>query len=224
MHFDGAFDVLRQGGAGKGGGGHGGVAAPSGHDSRRERGPDLGQVLERHQVRTPPVGAQHRRAHRAALRVRLHRRGELDAAETRFRLALEYAPDFPEVLNNLGLVRRDLGRFEEAIVDGTIFYVDYLPGPLWRVPANGGTAQPVGGDAQREAIFYRNAFNMGLPIFESQEAADRIRTGDAVEVDPATGVIKNLTRGEEFRAEPFPAFMIDLIEAGGLIPYLLKEG
>ncbi len=73
-------------------------------------------------------------------------------------------------------------------------------------------------------IFYRNAFNMGLPIFESQEAAGRIRTGDMVEVDPATGSIRNITRDEEFRAESYPAFMMDLIDSGGLIPYLLKEG
>jgi 3-isopropylmalate/(R)-2-methylmalate dehydratase small subunit len=73
-------------------------------------------------------------------------------------------------------------------------------------------------------IFYRNAFNMGLPIFESQEAAGRIRTGDMVEVNPATGSIRNITRDEEFRAEPYPAFMMDLINAGGLIPYLLKGG
>ena len=72
-------------------------------------------------------------------------------------------------------------------------------------------------------IFYRNAFNMGLPIFESWEAAKGIRTGDKVEVDPATGIIKNLSTGKEYNAEPFPPFMMDLIKAGGLIPFLLKE-
>jgi len=72
-------------------------------------------------------------------------------------------------------------------------------------------------------IFYRNAFNMGLPIFESAEAASGIGTGDKVEVDPATGVIRNLSTGVEFKAEPYPPFMMDLIEAGGLIPFLLKE-
>jgi 3-isopropylmalate dehydratase small subunit len=72
-------------------------------------------------------------------------------------------------------------------------------------------------------IFYRNAFNMGLPIFESPEAAVGIRTGDKVQVDPATGVIRNLNTGAQFNAEPYPPFMVDLIEAGGLIPFLLKE-
>ena len=72
-------------------------------------------------------------------------------------------------------------------------------------------------------IFYRNAFNMGLPIFESPDAAANIKTGDQVQVDPATGVIRNLTSGDDFQAEPYPPFMMDLIEAGGLIPFLLKE-
>jgi len=72
-------------------------------------------------------------------------------------------------------------------------------------------------------IFYRNAFNMGLPIFESAEAAAGIRTGDEVQVDPTNGLIKNLSTGDEFNAEPYPPFMMDLIEAGGLIPFLLKE-
>jgi 3-isopropylmalate/(R)-2-methylmalate dehydratase small subunit len=72
-------------------------------------------------------------------------------------------------------------------------------------------------------IFYRNAFNMGLPIFESGEAAKGIRTGEKVEVDPATGIIRNSSTGKEYNAEPFPPFMMDLIKAGGLIPFLLKE-
>ncbi|UCF88039.1 MAG: 3-isopropylmalate dehydratase small subunit [bacterium] len=72
-------------------------------------------------------------------------------------------------------------------------------------------------------IFYRNAFNMGLPIFESTQAAAGIEAGDEIQVDPATGVISNITKGEEYRAEPYPPFMMDLIESGGLIPYLLKE-
>jgi len=72
-------------------------------------------------------------------------------------------------------------------------------------------------------IFYRNAFNMGLPIFESPEAANGIGTGDKVEVDPATGAIRNLSTGARFSAEPYPPFMMDLIKAGGLIPFLLRE-
>jgi 3-isopropylmalate/(R)-2-methylmalate dehydratase small subunit len=72
-------------------------------------------------------------------------------------------------------------------------------------------------------IFYRNAFDMGLPIFESEEAAARIATGDEVAVDPATGTIRNLTKKEEYRARPIPPFMSELLAAGGLIPYLLNR-
>jgi len=72
-------------------------------------------------------------------------------------------------------------------------------------------------------IFYRNSFNMGLPIFESAQAAAGISTGDKVEVNPTKGVIRNLSTGAEYTAEPYPPFMMDLIEAGGLIPFLLKE-
>jgi len=66
-------------------------------------------------------------------------------------------------------------------------------------------------------IFYRNAFNIGLLIFESPEAADGIQDGDEVSVDPGQGLIKNLTRGEEYRATPVPEFMQQIIAAGGLI-------
>jgi 3-isopropylmalate/(R)-2-methylmalate dehydratase small subunit len=66
-------------------------------------------------------------------------------------------------------------------------------------------------------IFYRNAINTGLPIMESPEAVDGIRDGDEVEVDADAGVIVNLTRNETYRAQPFPPFVKDIIEKGGLI-------
>jgi 3-isopropylmalate/(R)-2-methylmalate dehydratase small subunit len=72
-------------------------------------------------------------------------------------------------------------------------------------------------------IFYRNAFNIGLPIFESQEAADRIKEGDEVEIDADRGIIRNLTNGEEYRSRPIPPFMQELISAGGLIEWTRKK-
>ncbi|SFR05173.1 3-isopropylmalate dehydratase small subunit [Desulfoscipio geothermicus] len=72
-------------------------------------------------------------------------------------------------------------------------------------------------------IFYRNAFNIGLPIFESPEAAEAIGEGDEVAVDVRQGVIKNLTRGEEYRATPVPEFMQQIITAGGLINYVAER-
>jgi 3-isopropylmalate dehydratase small subunit len=72
-------------------------------------------------------------------------------------------------------------------------------------------------------IFYRNALNIGLPIFESPEAVNDIATGDEIEVDPATGIIRNLTRGREYQSAAFPPFMQSLIDAGGLQPYVEKR-
>lgn len=72
-------------------------------------------------------------------------------------------------------------------------------------------------------IFYRNSINIGLAILECEDACDHIEAGDELEVDFDSGVIKNLTKGEEYQAEPFPPFMQSLIAAGGLAPYMAKE-
>ncbi len=72
-------------------------------------------------------------------------------------------------------------------------------------------------------IFYRNAFNMGLPIFESEEAAKAINEGDEVEIDGDTGLIVDKTTGKKFKAQPIPGFMQELIRQGGLIPYVLNQ-
>lgn len=69
-------------------------------------------------------------------------------------------------------------------------------------------------------IFYRNALNIGLPIFESAEAVEGIESGDEIEVEPASGVVRNITRGKEYKAAEFPPFMRSLIDAGGLVPYV----
>ena len=69
-------------------------------------------------------------------------------------------------------------------------------------------------------IFYRNAINIGLPIIECPEAANGIDAGDEVEVDFDSGKIYNHTKGTEFQGQPFPAFMQNLIEQGGLVNYV----
>ncbi len=66
-------------------------------------------------------------------------------------------------------------------------------------------------------IFYRNAFNIGLPLLESEAAAEGLKEGDRVSVDLATGVIENKTSGKIWRANPIPPFMRELIQAGGLV-------
>lgn len=72
-------------------------------------------------------------------------------------------------------------------------------------------------------IFYRNAFTIGLPIFESAEAAEALADGEEVAVDPAAGVIRRVATGEEFRAVPLPEFMQSLVAAGGLVPYVRRK-
>ena len=66
-------------------------------------------------------------------------------------------------------------------------------------------------------IFYRNAINIGLPILECEAASDAIAAGDEVSVDFDTGVITNLTKNETYQAEPFPAFIQEIISKGGLM-------
>ena len=72
-------------------------------------------------------------------------------------------------------------------------------------------------------IFYRNAINIGLPILECEEAAEAISAGDEVSVDFDTGVITDITTGETWQAEPFPEFIQNIIQKGGLLASL-KEG
>jgi 3-isopropylmalate/(R)-2-methylmalate dehydratase small subunit len=70
-------------------------------------------------------------------------------------------------------------------------------------------------------IFYRNAFNIGLTIMESAVAADA-QTGHVLRVDTTTGEITNVTLKREYTAKPIPAFMRELIAAGGLMEYVRK--
>ncbi|MCL2144526.1 MAG: 3-isopropylmalate dehydratase small subunit [Endomicrobia bacterium] len=71
-------------------------------------------------------------------------------------------------------------------------------------------------------IFFRNAINIGLPILESPEAVKAIKNGDEIEIDLNRGIIKNKTKKEEYRAQPFPEFMQKIIKAGGLLGYIKR--
>ncbi|MDR2531495.1 MAG: 3-isopropylmalate dehydratase small subunit [Oscillospiraceae bacterium] len=66
-------------------------------------------------------------------------------------------------------------------------------------------------------IFYRNAINIGLPIMECPEAAKAINADDKVSVNFDTGEITNETTGGRFQSEPFPEFIKEIINAGGLV-------
>mgnify|MGYP002797139276 FL=1 len=66
-------------------------------------------------------------------------------------------------------------------------------------------------------IFYRNAINIGLPILECPEAVKNIKAGDVVSCDLSKGLIVNETTGKSFQAEPFPEYIQNIIDKGGLI-------
>jgi 3-isopropylmalate/(R)-2-methylmalate dehydratase small subunit len=67
-------------------------------------------------------------------------------------------------------------------------------------------------------IFFRNAINIGLPLFISPDV-ERIRDGDEIEIDADAGVIFNRSRGENYPTTPLPPFLQEIVEAGGLVEY-----
>jgi 3-isopropylmalate/(R)-2-methylmalate dehydratase small subunit len=72
-------------------------------------------------------------------------------------------------------------------------------------------------------IFYRNAINIGLSILECEDAAKNIAQGDEIEVDFCSGNIHNLTGNQEYQSLPFPDFILEVMNAGGLINYVKKS-
>lgn len=69
------------------------------------------------------------------------------------------------------------------------------------------------------AIFFRNAINIGLPFLESQDV-DKINEGDELEIDLSGGIIKNLSKNEEYKTQVFPAFLRKIVEQGGLMNWV----
>ena len=72
-------------------------------------------------------------------------------------------------------------------------------------------------------IFFRNAINMGYPILQSPQAAEAVQEGDELEVDLEEGIVRNFTKGDEYRSEAFPQFMNELLHMGGLVPWVRKR-
>jgi 3-isopropylmalate/(R)-2-methylmalate dehydratase small subunit len=73
-------------------------------------------------------------------------------------------------------------------------------------------------------IFYRTAFNIGLPILELEEAKGAFSEGDRVSVNLTSGEIRHLDKQQVFLAKPIPGFMREIIRAGGLVQYVKKTG
>ncbi|MCS7203623.1 MAG: 3-isopropylmalate dehydratase small subunit [Thermodesulfovibrio sp.] len=72
-------------------------------------------------------------------------------------------------------------------------------------------------------IFFRNAFNIGLPIFEVPDLVDESQDRDEIEIDMSTGDIINLTNSKRYKTKPIPDFMQELIKSGGLIEWVKKR-
>jgi 3-isopropylmalate/(R)-2-methylmalate dehydratase small subunit len=72
-------------------------------------------------------------------------------------------------------------------------------------------------------IFYRNSINIGLPILECKDASESIEAGDIVEIDFDSGLITNITKNESYQALPFPKFIKEIIDKGGLLKSITEE-
>lgn len=72
-------------------------------------------------------------------------------------------------------------------------------------------------------IYYRNAINLGLPIVIGQGVSKKINQGDVLEIDFGKGIIKDEQNGQIIKADPLPAFILEILESGGLIPHLRKK-
>jgi 3-isopropylmalate dehydratase small subunit len=110
-------------------------------------------------------------------------------------------------------------RFDEGdvVVAGTNFGSgssrEHAPMAIAGVGANAVVAESF------SRIFYRNAINIGLPVFEIPDITDHVEAGDDLSVDPAAGEVRNATTGETFSAESFPDFIQAILDAGGLVEY-----
>jgi len=72
------------------------------------------------------------------------------------------------------------------------------------------------------AIFFRNAINIGLPFLESTDV-DKINDGDIIEIDLASGIIKNITQNQDYKIQAFPEFLQEIVGSGGLINWVKKS-
>jgi 3-isopropylmalate/(R)-2-methylmalate dehydratase small subunit len=72
-------------------------------------------------------------------------------------------------------------------------------------------------------IFFRNAINIGLPIIELENVNEKISQNDELEIDLDNGIIKNLTKNTQYTITPFPAFMQNLVNSGGLMSYVKSK-
>ena len=72
-------------------------------------------------------------------------------------------------------------------------------------------------------IFYRNCINVGLPVVICKDATEMVKTGDVAEIDLSAGMMRNASTGSCIRFDPMPDFLLEVLEGGGLVPYLKER-
>ncbi len=72
-------------------------------------------------------------------------------------------------------------------------------------------------------VFFRNALNNGFVVLECAGAVDCAETGDLLEIDLKDGVVRNLSKGEAHSFVPMTPFAMEILEAGGLLPYVMRQ-
>jgi len=72
-------------------------------------------------------------------------------------------------------------------------------------------------------IFFRNAINLGIPVIESPEIVKDAEEGDILQIDMEQGIVKNLTKGKEYKIKKLPKSLQKVLEAGGLMEYAKSQ-
>jgi 3-isopropylmalate/(R)-2-methylmalate dehydratase small subunit len=109
----------------------------------------------------------------------------------------------------------------DLVVAGKNFGTDRVHDPFWNALKSIGI--PIVIAESFAKIFYRRAIDRGYPLLECKGVTQKVSQGDEIEVNYKTGLIKNLTTSEEIKGQPFPDILIEIIEAGGSLPWLKKK-
>jgi 3-isopropylmalate/(R)-2-methylmalate dehydratase small subunit len=72
-------------------------------------------------------------------------------------------------------------------------------------------------------IFFRNSINLGLPLLECKDVSQRVRDGDALQIDLLSGIVANLSTGFSYPATKLPDFLLEMLEAGGALELLKRK-
>ena len=137
-------------------------------------------------------------------------KGNQDPTFLASRCMIGYDPDFPKKT-----------KAGDLIIAGDNFGTGHMHPEFYLSLKSFGIGAVIAESVSRR--FLREAVNAGLPVLECKGIRNVIAEGDRVRLDMSTGKIKNLTSGKEIFGYPLPTELIELIKAGGLIPYLKSQ-